>query len=69
VSMQREAETLGRPSPGPEAAFTYELCAGIIDKDTSLQEIAADEVRGQLLLSSASAITRKSSASIVTSTS
>lgn len=44
VALQQEAEKLGKPSPGLEAAFTYELTAGIIDKETSLQEIAADEV-------------------------
>ena len=44
VALQQEAEALGRPAPGLEAAFTLELCAGIIDKKKSLQEIAAEEV-------------------------
>lgn len=77
VLLPKQAEKLGKPPPGLEAAFTYELTAvrlktaglesrqccmlhatviciitthgtclaqGIIDKDTSLQEIAADEV-------------------------
>lgn len=44
ISLQQEAEQQHKSPPGKEAAFTYELCAGIIDKFTSLEEIAADEV-------------------------
>jgi len=44
VALQREAEEAGLPPPGPEAAFTYELCAGLVDKSSSLQQIAAEEV-------------------------
>ena len=44
VALQKEAEESGLTLPGPEAAFTYELCAGIVDKSSSLQQIAADEV-------------------------
>ncbi len=38
---------LGRsegPPPPLEVGFTHELCAGIIDKDKPLEEIAAEEV-------------------------
>lgn len=39
---QTEAESL--PAPPLSVGFTYELCAGIIDKSKSLQQIAAEEV-------------------------
>ena len=32
------------PPPPIEVGFTHELCAGIIDKDKPLEEIAAEEV-------------------------
>lgn len=48
VALQKEAEESGLPLPGLEAAFTYELCAGIVDKSSSLQQIAADEVHWSL---------------------
>lgn len=49
VALQQEAEEAGLPPPGPEAAFTYELCAGLVDKSSSLQQIAAEEVLPQYL--------------------
>lgn len=49
MALQREAEEAGLPPPGPEAAFTYELCAGLVDKSSSLQQIAAEEVRPQYM--------------------
>lgn len=38
------AQEEGQPEPPLSVGFTYELCAGIIDKKKSLQEIAAEEV-------------------------
>ncbi len=44
MSLRREAQLLGKPSPTLAAAFTYELCAGILDKDKSIEEVASEEV-------------------------
>ena len=44
MSLRLEAQMLGQPPPDLAAAFTYELCAGIIDKDRSIEEIASEEV-------------------------
>ena len=44
MSLRHEAESLGKPLPALAAAFTYELCAGIIDKDKSIEEVASEEV-------------------------
>lgn len=44
VALQKEAEKSGKPPPNLEAGFTYELCAGIVDKSASLEQIAAEEV-------------------------
>lgn len=38
------AEAAGDPAPPLSVGFTYELCAGIIDKEKSLAHIAAEEV-------------------------
>lgn len=43
-AMKQNAEA-GLPAPPLSVGFTYELCAGIIDKSKSLQQIAAEEVR------------------------
>ena len=50
MSLRREAESQGKPPPALAAAFTYELCAGIIDKDKSIEEVASEEVGGTLSL-------------------
>jgi hypothetical protein len=39
-----EAESAGKPPPPLSSAFTHEICAGIIDKEKSLEEITAEEV-------------------------
>ena len=44
MSLQLEARLLGQPPPSLAAAFSYELCAGILDKDKSVQETASEEV-------------------------
>ncbi|KAK9829347.1 hypothetical protein WJX72_005307 [[Myrmecia] bisecta] len=44
AAVKREAQESGQPDPPTSAGFTYELCAGIIDKSKSLEEIARDEV-------------------------
>ncbi len=44
MSLRREAQLLGKPPLALAAAFTYELCAGIIDKDKSIEEVASEEV-------------------------
>lgn len=47
MSAAREAAAEGRPQPPLAAGFTYELCAGIIDKPhLDLKGIAHEEVRG-----------------------
>ena len=40
----RQAQEEGLPQPPLSAGFTYELCAGIIDKSKSLEAIAQEEV-------------------------
>ena len=41
-----EAEDRGSDAPGLEVGFTFELCAGLIDKEgKSLEQIASEEVR------------------------
>lgn len=40
-----EAEKSGQPPPPIASAFTYEICAGLIDKDKSLEEITAEEIQ------------------------
>jgi UDP-sugar diphosphatase len=44
VSLRSEAAEAGLPPPPLSAAFTYELCAGIVDKEKTLEEIAHEEV-------------------------
>lgn len=44
ASQWRDATEAGRPQPPLSAGFTYELCAGIVDKDKSLEDIAREEV-------------------------
>lgn len=45
ASRWKEATAEGRPQPPLSAGFTFELCAGIIDKAKSLEDIAREEVR------------------------
>lgn len=45
VSLAEEAEVLGVPPPPLAAGFSYELCAGLVDKDKSLEQIASEEAR------------------------
>ena len=40
----RLAKEEGLPQPPLSAGFTYELCAGIVDKNKSLEAIAQEEV-------------------------
>ena len=44
ASRWRQAAEDGLPQPPLSAGFTYELCAGIIDKSKSLEDIAREEV-------------------------
>ena len=44
MSLRLEAQLQGKPPPPLSAAFTYELCAGILDKEKSIQEVASEEV-------------------------
>lgn len=44
ASVLRRAEANGKPSPQLDAGFTYELCAGLVDKNKSLVEIAQEEI-------------------------
>ncbi|GIL82383.1 hypothetical protein Vretimale_11836 [Volvox reticuliferus] len=44
ASLLREAEVAGRSPPPFKAAFTYELCAGLIDKSKSNVEICQEEI-------------------------
>ncbi len=44
ASRWKEAREEGRPQPPLSAGFTFELCAGIIDKSKSLEDIAREEV-------------------------
>ena len=44
ASRWRQAREDGLPQPPLSAGFTYELCAGIIDKSKSLEDIAREEV-------------------------
>ena len=44
ASALKQTEGEGSPAPPLSVGFTYELCAGIIDKSKSLQQIAAEEV-------------------------
>lgn len=39
-----EAAAEGRPGPPLEAGFTLELCAGLVDKAKSLEQIAREEI-------------------------
>ena len=48
ASLCRDASEGGEPAPPLWRAFTYELCAGLVDKAMTLPEIAAEEV-GALL--------------------
>ena len=43
ASLRREAAEGGEPAPPLWRAFTYELCAGLVDKTLTLPEIAAEE--------------------------
>lgn len=42
--LLRQAEASGDPTPPFEKGFTYELCAGLVDKEKSLAEIAHEEI-------------------------
>lgn len=42
--LQRQAMNNGQPPPPLSAGFTYELCAGIVDKDKTLVEICKEEI-------------------------
>lgn len=44
ASQWRDAVEAGKPQPPLSAGFTYELCAGIVDKSKSLEDIAREEV-------------------------
>ena len=44
ASALKQAQDEGQSDPPISVGFTYELCAGIIDKKKSLQQIAAEEV-------------------------
>ncbi|KXZ46854.1 hypothetical protein GPECTOR_40g588 [Gonium pectorale] len=44
ATLLREAEAAGKPKPPFSAAFTYELCAGLIDKSKSNAEICQEEI-------------------------
>ncbi|EFJ40866.1 hypothetical protein VOLCADRAFT_119828 [Volvox carteri f. nagariensis] len=44
ASLLREAEAAGRHPPPFKDAFTYELCAGLIDKSKSNVEICQEEI-------------------------
>ncbi|GFR45003.1 hypothetical protein Agub_g6313 [Astrephomene gubernaculifera] len=44
ASLLRQAEAAGQPPPPFSAAFTYELCAGLIDKSKSNVEICQEEI-------------------------
>ncbi|KAG2482692.1 hypothetical protein HYH03_018398 [Edaphochlamys debaryana] len=44
ATLLREAAVAGAPAPDFEAAFTYELCAGLIDKAKSNVEICKEEI-------------------------
>lgn len=44
ASLCRDAADGGEPAPPLWRAFTYELCAGLVDKTMTLPEIAAEEV-------------------------
>ncbi|KAK9833690.1 hypothetical protein WJX74_002880 [Apatococcus lobatus] len=43
-SRQQEAAAEGRADPPHAAGFTYELCAGLVDKEKPLPQVAAEEV-------------------------
>ena len=45
MSLAEEAEALGSPPPPLAAGFSYELCAGLVDKNKSLEQIASEEAR------------------------
>ena len=45
ASRWKEAREEGRPQPPLSAGFTFELCAGIVDKSKSLEDIAREEVQ------------------------
>lgn len=45
AALCREARESGEPAPPLWRAFTYELCAGLVDKAKSLPQIAAEEAR------------------------
>ncbi|KAL0033589.1 hypothetical protein WJX79_006080 [Trebouxia sp. C0005] len=45
ASAMMLAEEAGEPKPPLSVGFTYELCAGIVDKKKSLAQIAAEEVK------------------------
>ncbi|GBF97651.1 uridine diphosphate glucose pyrophosphatase [Raphidocelis subcapitata] len=45
AARRRAAEERGGPAPPKDAGFTFELCAGLVDKGgKSLEQIAAEEV-------------------------
>ncbi len=48
AALCREARKSGEPAPPLWRAFTYELCAGLVDKAKSLPQIAAEEARPAL---------------------
>eukprot|EP00775_Hariotina_reticulata_P004164 gene4164-4412_t len=44
----REAAAAGLPPPDRSEGFTIELCAGLIDKDKSLEQIVAEEIHEEV---------------------
>lgn len=45
ASALKQAQDDGQADPPLAVGFTYELCAGIIDKEKPLAQIAAEEVQ------------------------
>lgn len=44
ATLCTEAAEKGQPKPPLSVGFCYELCAGLVDKNKSLEEIAREEV-------------------------
>lgn len=44
ATQLRRAKAAGLPDPPFSVGFTYECCAGLVDKDKSLSEIACEEI-------------------------
>ena len=58
ATAMKQTEEEGHPAPPLSVGFTYELCAGIVDKNQSLEQIAAEEVCA-VCLTKASASTKR----------